>query len=136
MSIDKKIEVIVKSAYKAASNNIKQVAGFSVMAVLLIFIFVTGIMSDKKDGGILEVAKNTPYNEIVKEIILDDAEDYTISSQEELEQALSGNEIKDVIIASEAEEVFTIPEGDYSGKSLLFDVPNGDVYNYEVIIEV
>ena len=130
MSIDKKIKVIAKSAVKAASNNKKQVAGFSVMAALLIFIFVAGIMSDKKDDGILEVAKNTPHNEIVKEIVLDDAEDYTVASQEDLEKVLSRNEIKDVIIASTAEEIFTIPEGDYSGKSLFVDVPNGDVYNY------
>ena len=114
MSIDKKIKVIAKSAVKAASNNKKQVAGFSVMAALLIFIFVAGIMSDKKDDGILEVAKNTPHNEIVKEIVLDDAEDYTVASQEDLEKVLSRNEIKDVIIASTAEEIFTIPEGDYS----------------------
>lgn len=68
MSIDKKIKVIAKSAVKAASNNKKQVAGFSVMAALLIFIFVAGIMSDKKDDGILEVAKTHHIMKLLKKL--------------------------------------------------------------------
>ncbi len=47
-----------------------------------------------------------------------------VTSQSELNTALANDHIKSITIQTNAEEAFTIPESNHSGKQIVFDAPN------------
>lgn len=57
------------------------------------------------------------------------AEDVTVSGQEQLEAALKSTATKTLRFQTEAEGTFTIPKADYPGIDLIVDAPNADVEN-------
>lgn len=80
-----------------------------------------------KEGSVTITGKTmSGKSDSVKIIVFD--EDGTVTNQEELDAILASG-IKNVIIKTNDETTFEIPDGIYNKKSLVVDAPNADVIN-------
>ena len=77
-------------------------------------------------------SKDVPSVKAELKITVKDASSTTaiVSSEEELTAALAREGIEVVTIQTEESVNITIPEGDYTGISLIIDAPNGHIVNY------
>ena len=93
--------------------------------------FVTGI----KDG-IATITATTLYGKVKDNFLITVSTPLTVSDQNSLENALHSASAKSVLVKTDNPADFTIPAGDYLGKSIFVDAPNATVSNYGVFSDI
>lgn len=94
-----------------------------------------GVVTTLKNGTV--TIKATTINKSHKDkVTIKVSPEVTVSSQEQLEQALIAGKASTIIISSETDKLLTIPQGDYSGQELIVKAPKASVHNYGVFKKI